>query len=921
MKVPFCLCFFVWTFCISAQPSVWYNSGIGGGGSLFAPSISPSNPDHIYIQCDMSEVFHTTNAGQQWSPVPFTQLISTGGIHTVEFTSDPNILYTVNYGFLDDTRFPVKSTDGGATWQALSNDPTGGEVWYISADPNSTQRLILASYTALYLSSDGGNTFSLKYNNNSDFLISGVFWDGNNIFVGTQIGLLVSSDGGNQFSLDNGSGFPSGYGFMSFTGSKSNGITRLMGTIANQADLYPGVNALDIDIYSSIIARDYGAGGWTTKVGGISSDDNLFYIASADNNSAVFYVGGTNPNTAYPVIYKTSDGGNTWSPVFLTTNNQNIYTGYSGYQGDEDWWYGEIVFGLAVAPTDAQRVIFTDFGFAHISQDGGATWRQAYVDAADQNPPGSPTPKDKAYHTNGLENTSCWNLHWLKNNPSIMMASYTDITALRSTDGGNKWAFDFDGISYNTVYHVIEHPTNGTLYAAVSSVHDMYQSTYLMDSRIDGGTGAILYSTDQGEHWNMLHNFNHPVIWLALDPNNPNRMYASVIHSVDGGIYTSANVNLLSSSSWTKTSSPPRTEGHPYNVAVLNDGMLVTTWSGRRASGNFTASSGVFISNDQGSTWQDRSDRPNMDYWTKDITIDPNDPTQNTWYVAVFSGWGGPSNDKGGLYKSTDRGLSWTKIFNGYRVESCTIDPANPSKAYVTTENEGLWYSSNINTSNPEFIQQTSYDFMHPMRVIYNPHDLTKIWITSFGNGLKYGEDPSIPLQLFNLDLNGYASIDGNLLSWKFDPSEEIMDTLYLQKSKDGKSYENIYLEQNTTHFSGQKKDTQPYPITYYRLKIRYASGRSEYSQILALKNDHFHQIFVFPTLVSDHIVISHVNQGLGDINVKIVNIQGNRVIDEIMSMGDEKIINGLEILLPGFYTIILYQNGVLLYSGRFIKQ
>ena len=40
-----------------------------------------------------------------------------------------------------------------------------------------------------------------------------------------------------------------------------------------------------------------------------------------------------------------------------------------------------------------------------------------------------------------------------------------------------------------------------------------------------------------------------------------------------------------------------------------------------------------------------------MRYWTKDILIDPNDATQSTWYVCVYSGWGGPPNGLGGLYR------------------------------------------------------------------------------------------------------------------------------------------------------------------------------------------------------------------------------------------------------------------------------
>ena len=168
----------------------------------------------------------------------------------------------------------------------------------------------------------------------------------------------------------------------------------------------------------------------------------------------------------------------------------------------------------------------------------------------------------------------------------------------------------------------------------------MYQSTRLQDSILDAGNGAIKFSTDGGLNWSTLRDFVHPVIGLALDPANTNRMYASVIHSTQGGIFVSSNIQNGGASKWTKLANPPRTEGHPFNVYVLNDGTLVCTYSGRRnSSGASTASSGVFVSTDSGATWLDRSDT-GMRYWTKDLVIDSSDSTQNTWYVGVFSGWG-----------------------------------------------------------------------------------------------------------------------------------------------------------------------------------------------------------------------------------------------------------------------------------------
>lgn len=915
----FFLLLFVSQVCIS-QPTTWTASGIGGGGSLFAPSISPADATNMYIQCDMSEVFHTQDAGLTWEAMPFNTLLSTGGLHSVQFTADPSVLYTVNYVFNDDLKVPVKSTNGGTSWQPLSADPTDGDVWYISADPGSTSRLLISSYEALYFSNDGGATFSLAYDNSSDFHIAGVFWDGNNIYVGTQIGLVISTDGGSTFSLDPNNGIPAGQGFMSFTGAKSGSTTRLMGTLAAQADLYPGVNALDIDIYQSIIRRDYGVGNWVTDVNGIDVDHNLFYISSAHNNTDVFYVGGNDPNSSYPVIYKTTNGGNSWAEVFLTTNNQNIATGYSGYQGDEDWWYGEIVFGLAVAPNDPNTVIYTDFGFAHISQDGGANWRQGYVATTDQNPEGSPTPKGRFYATNGLENTSCWNLHWSNTNANHIFASYTDITGVRSEDGGAKWSFGYSGVSYNTIYQVIEDPSNGTLYAATSSVHDMYQSTYLTDSRIDGGSGAILYSQDGGITWNVLHDFDHPVIWLALDPNNSNRLYASVIHSTQGGIFRTDNANLLASSTWAKTAAPPRTEGHPFNIQVLDDGTVVSSWSGRRTS-NFTACSGIFTSTDQGNSWTDVSD-PNMYYWTKDISIDPNDASQSTWYVGVFSGWGGPANDKGGLYKTTDRGGTWTKVFDSYRVESCTVDPLDADALYVTTESEGLWYSADGTSATPTFAQQSAYHFMHPLRTVFNPHDPSEVWLTSFGNGLQKGHVERGPLAVNVLSFIGAVNKQYNELKWAL-PETNTLKSVVLESSEDGRQFKEIITSKvNKSHFIF--RDYNAKELEYYRVKIILNSGEYYFSRIISLhrESNAAGLLSVYPSPATDAIWIN-MSKNPNEINELTIYGENGKQFQKI---NDQSMLNtgklkiSIADLPAGVYFIqIQKQNGMTLLT-KFVK-
>ena len=100
-------------------------------------------------------------------------------------------------------------------------------------------------------------------------------------------------------------------------------------------------------------------------------------------------------------------------------------------------------------------------------------------------------------------------------------------------------------------------------------------------------------SSDHGQTWTTIHSFGHAVAWVALDPHDANRAYAQVAHSTEGGVWTTANLAAGASSTWTRLPAPPRTQGHGYNLVVLDDGALVASYSGRRdATGAFTASSG-----------------------------------------------------------------------------------------------------------------------------------------------------------------------------------------------------------------------------------------------------------------------------------------------------------------------------------------
>src|SRR5207248_1480757 len=106
---------------------------------------------------------------------------------------------------------------GGATWNALSSDPTSGGAYTLIADGASTQRLILSDYSHIYVSTNGGTSWSTRYTSGGNGVhVAGAFFDSTNIYIGTDAGLLVSTNGGTSFALASVGGIPSGNVIASF---------------------------------------------------------------------------------------------------------------------------------------------------------------------------------------------------------------------------------------------------------------------------------------------------------------------------------------------------------------------------------------------------------------------------------------------------------------------------------------------------------------------------------------------------------------------------------------------------------------------------------------------------------------------------------------------------------------------------------
>lgn len=743
----------------SAQPSKWTNSGISGGSALFYPSFSPYDTDIIYMASDLTGMFFTVDGGKSWDVVPFTELRATT-LSKIHFTGHPDTLFTIHNDFRNVAQYVYRSDDGGTSWHTLTEDPTGGETVYLYVDPDHTQRLIVTDYQSIYYSADGGHSFHKAYDATDNIYLGGVFWHGEQVYLGSNEGLLMSENSGRRFQKVSVENLDPDLGILSLKGSEFEQGIQLFCTVRDKNFMWSGMLSDGGDYYGEqkLICIEKTEGNQFASQNINSNlrafEDFPFYvdIPRVDQNRVLFSAGAylnQTGNHIHPQVYRLSSESLNWETTLKTDNNANIATGYMGHDGDFAWSWSENAMGFGFNPSNPQIAIVTDFSFAHITRDGGNSWEALYVRPEDLNPVGQATPRKKSYRTNGLENTSVWWLAW--NSPDDVFAGYTDITAIRSEDGGNSWSFDYEGLDgnigekYNTIYQVSS-GANGVWYAASSTLHDLYQSTELGDDPLDNEEhgGAVFRSVDGGINWTLVEDFQRPVVWTALDPNNNNVLYASVVNSQTGGIYKTENLGNGPEAIWEKLTAPPNTEGHPYNIHVLGGDTLVCTYSGRLTQEvQFTPSSGVFYSENGGYSWEDRS-LPDMKYWTKDLVIDPHDQQKNTWYVGVFDGFSGhPATvGTGGLYRTKDRGKSWEELGDFYRVESVTIHPENPDIMYVTTEQDGLWYTDDLRSTQPTFRLLEAYPFQHPVRVFINPFNANEVWVASFGNGLRKGTAP-----------------------------------------------------------------------------------------------------------------------------------------------------------------------------------
>ena len=117
----------------------WTSLGLGGGGAMYTPAISPADPNRILLSCDMSGAYRSIDGGKNWEMIHYRQLTGSTKVSPAWHPADPNVAFAASgwQGTLKLTR------DGGKTWNDVPGVPA--PIVAIAIDPGRPELMLAGS--------------------------------------------------------------------------------------------------------------------------------------------------------------------------------------------------------------------------------------------------------------------------------------------------------------------------------------------------------------------------------------------------------------------------------------------------------------------------------------------------------------------------------------------------------------------------------------------------------------------------------------------------------------------------------------------------------------------------------------------------------------------------------------------------------
>jgi photosystem II stability/assembly factor-like uncharacterized protein len=616
---------------------------------------------------------------------------------------------------------PLRQLNGAALWTPIGPAPTtprfpnnwghtAGRVNAVAVNPADPQVVIVGASTGgLWRSTNGGLNFSPVSDNQVDLAVGALAFapsnpavvyagmgDLDNSYVGT--GVLRSTDGGATWSRVSNASLPEP-GYVEDLAVDPADPNRVYA--AQDVSFNTTTNQL---FTSGVYVSTDGGVNWARTLPGRARN-----VAIHPTNPSVLYAAMRTATGQQPGVYKSTNGGQTWSPVYTSpfgTTTRDIR--------------------VATTPADPERVyVFVgvrtpaDLRF-EVSDDGGATWATRGAPLTSQVDPGQ-----FGYNT------------YLRVSPADANTVFLGTRDIyKSTDGGATWT-NITGNFHRTVDPQsgnVTYPYDPTL----SNTHPDQQAFAFSPDNPNvifaGNDGGLSRSADGGQTFQSVNaslsltQFVH----LSLHPTDPNISYGG---TQDNG--TQRRISNGGSVEWVEFNEG---DGGRSVINPSNPSMIFSTYVFGRVhrNGNNGLTGRTVVADEE--SFGEPSSAPRIAFYppltgngvdhrlyfgTWRLFICTNCDTQSV-FTLPSTNWAAPAGERdltacsesaraggtltaigvarsntnviytgssgGCVMASQDGGVNWTEAWAGlpFRfVESIVVHPSNPALAYLSVSGYG----------------------------------------------------------------------------------------------------------------------------------------------------------------------------------------------------------------------------------------
>lgn len=590
-----------------------------------------------------------------------------------------------------------KSTNKGNTWKKITTGlPNKLAVSKIIVDPRNPNKVIMAANTGLYLSTDKGESWTLSQNNGlpnslpKDMVSH--YNETTNKFTLFLVDQTSFSKSGNTYTSQGGiyKSTNGGQNWTSITGDLGIDLTKIT---SNSAKYYfkrsvakwLGINVNNVgDNYPSDILQNY------NRIVVNPKNANEIYISHNVKHDFSFGPGD---------VWKTDNGGQNWYPCarsgkyWAAGTNQGYWnskaeqvsgknTTYAHLQHEMD--IREEIWGCRFLSINPDGDVFISLDQQVLkSSNGGSSWQQIDDDESSAgskswiNRGNSNLPGRYIYLETGVEDRKFFlsGEHGLWESTDLGDFSGTDKVATKQIEGQVN-----SGGAHSTATLAV-HPNNPDI---------IYTLQFRQNHR-----NYFRSSTDGGETWeNIGKPFNHPEAnqssehiyssSLMVDPQNPSNIYFTAMrfspseinegrdHSFDAyGVYKSTD----GGKNWAI-----KNTGFPAKSSIRRLEMHPTNSNTIYAASNTYngVTGGLYKTTNKAASWS-KVTIPSSIKSVNNVHIDP---TTHDIYIScgTFSG----VDNAGGVWRSKDDGQTWSKIFGLNYVWQAETSPLDPNIIVVT---------------------------------------------------------------------------------------------------------------------------------------------------------------------------------------------------------------------------------------------